>query len=63
MLIGSRVDDFTTANIAAGTGGIDASIQFETDRPENSGAAMNDSMGFFSPFANAHVSSKPKLCL
>ncbi|KAK0209995.1 heme peroxidase [Desarmillaria ectypa] len=48
--------DFTTANTAAGIGRIDASIQLETDRPEDSGAAMNDSMGFFSSFANAHVS-------
>ncbi|KAK0435078.1 heme peroxidase [Armillaria borealis] len=55
--------DFTTANITAGTGGIDASIQFETDRPENSGAAMNDSMGFFSPFANAHVSMADLIAL
>ncbi|KAK0186190.1 heme peroxidase [Armillaria mellea] len=56
-------DDFTTANITAGTGGIDASIQFETGRPENSGAAMNDSMGFFSPFANAHVSMADLIAL
>ncbi len=50
-------DDFATANVAEGTGGLDASIQFETDRAENSGAAMNDSMAFFAPFANAYVSS------
>lgn len=47
-----------TADIAAGTGGIDASIGFETLRPENSGSAMNDSLGFFAPFVNVHRSSE-----
>lgn len=51
------VDDFATADVKAGTGGIDASIGLETLRPENSGSAMNDSLGFFAPFVNAHVSS------
>jgi hypothetical protein len=51
-------DDFATADVSAGTGGIDASIGFETLRPENSGSAMNDSLGFFAPFYNAHRSSK-----
>jgi hypothetical protein len=46
--------DFVTANVATGTGGIDASIGFETLREENSGTAFNDSLGFFRP----HVSSK-----
>ncbi|KAJ7175157.1 heme peroxidase [Mycena crocata] len=49
--------DFATADVHAGTGGIDASIGFETLRPENSGSAMNDSLGFFAPFVNAHVSN------
>ncbi|KAJ7477946.1 heme peroxidase [Mycena galericulata] len=48
--------DFVTADVQAGTGGIDASIGFETLRPENSGAAMNDSLAFFAPFVNAEVS-------
>jgi hypothetical protein len=55
---GSPPDDFATADVESGTGGIDASIGFETLRPENSGSAMNDSLGFFAPFVNAHVSSK-----
>lgn len=52
------LDDFATANVKAGTGGVDASIGFETLRPENSGSAMNDSLAFFAPFVNAHVSSE-----
>ena len=45
-----------TADVKAGTGGIDASIGFETFRPENVGVAFNDSMGFFSIFMNAKTS-------
>ncbi|KAF7348797.1 Peroxidase [Mycena venus] len=55
--------DFATADVEAGTGGIDASIGFETLRPENSGAAMNDSLGFFAPFVNAHVSMADMIAL
>lgn len=51
-------DDFVTANVTSGTGGIDASIGFETLRPENSGSAMNDSLSFFAPYVNKHVSSE-----
>jgi hypothetical protein len=50
--------DFVTADLEAGTGGIDASIGFETLRAENSGSAMNDSLRFFQPFVNKVVSSK-----
>lgn len=50
-------DDFATADVAAGTGGMDASIGWETDRPENVGSAFNDSLSFFAPFVNQHVSS------
>jgi hypothetical protein len=39
--------DFVTADAAAGTGGLDASIGFETLRAENSGTAFNDSFSFF----------------
>jgi hypothetical protein len=49
--------DFATANVAKGTGGMDASIGWETNRPENSGTAMNDSLSFFNPFVNKHASS------
>ncbi|KAJ7592204.1 heme peroxidase [Mycena floridula] len=55
--------DFATANVHLGTGGIDASIGFETLRPENSGAAMNDSLRFFAPFVNAHVSMADLIAL
>lgn len=55
-------DDFVTADVEKGTGGIDASIGFETLRPENSGSAMNDSLAFFAPYVNAHTSSEYSLC-
>lgn len=50
--------DFATADIAAGTGGLDASIGFETEREENSGTAFNDSFIFWQPFVNEFVPSK-----
>ncbi len=50
--------DFVTAHVAEGTGGIDASIGFETLRDENSGSAFNDSFGFFRPYVNSKVSSE-----
>ncbi|KAK2596582.1 hypothetical protein N8I77_013463 [Diaporthe amygdali] len=48
--------DFVTADVEAGTGGIDASIGFETERGENSGSAFNDSFTFWAPFVNDAVS-------
>ena len=50
--------DFVTADVRAGTGGVDASIGFETERGENSGSAFNDSFTFWAPFVNDAVSSK-----
>jgi hypothetical protein len=50
--------DFITANVSAGTGGVDASIGFETPREENKGSAFNDSFTFWRPFVNEAVSSK-----
>ena len=47
-----------TANIYSETGGIDASIGFETTRNENVGVAFNDALNFFSYFVNDKVSSK-----
>ncbi|KAI1763527.1 heme peroxidase [Hypoxylon sp. FL1150] len=47
--------DFATADVAAGTGGVDASIGFETARDENSGTAFNDSFTFWQPFVNEFV--------
>lgn len=55
--------DFVTADIEAGTGGIDASIGFETERGENSGSAFNDSFTFWAPFVNDAVSSKLVSCI
>lgn len=49
--------DFVTGNVAAGTGGVDASIGFETFREENKGSAFNDSFTFWRPFVNEFVSS------
>ncbi|KAF3022056.1 hypothetical protein E8E14_013195 [Neopestalotiopsis sp. 37M] len=48
--------DFVTGNVTAGTGGIDASIGFETFREENKGSAFNDSFTFWRPFVNEYVS-------
>lgn len=50
--------DFVTAHVLEGTGGIDASIGFETLREEDSGTAMNDSLRFFRPYVSSKVSSK-----
>ncbi|KAH6660203.1 heme peroxidase [Truncatella angustata] len=47
--------DFITGNTTAGTGGIDASIGFETFREENKGSAFNDSFTFWRPFVNEFV--------
>ena len=59
--LGSRLrvlDDFVTADVAAGTGGIDASIGFETHRPENVGPAFNDSLFVFAIFMTDKLSSR-----
>jgi hypothetical protein len=50
--------DFVTANVSAGTGGVDASIGFETARAENSGSAFNDSFAFWRPYVQDGVASK-----
>jgi hypothetical protein len=50
--------DFVTANVSAGTGGIDASIGFETARAENSGSAFNDSFAFWKAWVSEGVSSE-----
>ncbi|KAF3067686.1 WSC domain-containing protein [Trichoderma lentiforme] len=41
--------DMATADVQAGTGGIDASIVFEKDRPENPGAGFQETLDFFRP--------------
>ncbi len=51
--------DFVTANVQQGTGGIDASIGFETLRSGRTRAApMNDSFTFWRPFVNEAVPSE-----
>ncbi|KIK68410.1 hypothetical protein GYMLUDRAFT_153711 [Collybiopsis luxurians FD-317 M1] len=55
--------DYATANISDGTGGTDASIGWETERPENVGSAFNDSMSFFAPFVNQYVSMADMIAL
>ncbi|MCJ1271596.1 hypothetical protein MMC22_011498 [Lobaria immixta] len=55
--------DFATANVAAGTGGVDASVGFETARPENTGPGIPDSLFFFSFFVNAKTSMADLIAL
>ncbi|KAF6236205.1 hypothetical protein HO173_005835 [Letharia columbiana] len=55
--------DFVTANIYSETGGIDASIGFETTRAENVGPAFNDALTFFSYFINDKVSMSDLIAL
>jgi hypothetical protein len=52
-----------TADITTGIGGLDASIVFETDRPENPGSAFNSSFGFFSSFMSARASMADLIAL
>ncbi|KAI0571494.1 heme peroxidase protein [Pyrenophora tritici-repentis] len=55
--------DFITANVSAGTDGLDASIGFETAREENKGSAFNDSFTFWRPFVNGAVSMADLIAL
>ncbi|KAK1235281.1 hypothetical protein PQX77_001503 [Marasmius sp. AFHP31] len=48
--------DMSTHNIGDGTGGLDASIAFELDRPQNVGKGMSDSVVDFLGFTNPGVS-------
>jgi hypothetical protein len=46
-----------TANVSAGTGGVDASLLYEMDRPENKGAeAFNQTYGFLTSQFSRKVS-------
>ncbi|KAJ7484730.1 L-ascorbate oxidase [Mycena latifolia] len=47
--------DIATHNISDGTGGLDGSIFFETNRQENVGAGMNNTLSDFSAFPNKYV--------
>ncbi|OTA94923.1 hypothetical protein M434DRAFT_29467 [Hypoxylon sp. CO27-5] len=55
--------DMATADVLAGIGGIDASIGFETDRPENKGKAFNESVSFFTAFQSARSSMADVIAL
>ncbi|KAJ7336343.1 L-ascorbate oxidase [Mycena albidolilacea] len=48
--------DIATHNITDGTGGLDASIFFETNREENVGAGMNNTLSDFETYPNKYVS-------
>ncbi|KAF4460940.1 peroxidase [Fusarium albosuccineum] len=48
--------DMATHDAKAGTGGLDASIFWELDRPENVGSAFDSTFGFFSGFFSERVS-------
>ncbi|KAH7311247.1 heme peroxidase [Stachybotrys elegans] len=55
--------DMATADVEAGTGGIDGSIGFETDRAENVGTAFNGSTGFFVTLQSARGSMADLIAL
>ncbi|KUJ21869.1 heme peroxidase [Mollisia scopiformis] len=55
--------DFVTADVAAGTGGLDASLGFESDRAENHGLFVNDTMEFLAPTMNAYISMADQVSL
>ncbi len=56
--------DMATADVVAGTGGIDASIGFEfADRPENVGRAFIESIGFFINHMNIGASMADLIAL
>jgi hypothetical protein len=48
--------DMATADVSAGTGGLDASIAFEQHRTENIGRAFNDSLVLFRQAQNVRAS-------
>ncbi|KAH8668991.1 heme peroxidase [Xylariales sp. PMI_506] len=48
--------DMATADIMAGTGGIDASIAFEVNRSENVGSAFNETLGSLLQFMSSRSS-------
>ncbi|WYZ44742.1 hypothetical protein EsH8_VIII_000058 [Colletotrichum jinshuiense] len=55
--------DMATKDVVAGTGGLDASIFFELDRPENLGSAFNNTFGFFSGFYSVRASASDLLAM
>lgn len=55
--------DFATFDAAKQIGGLDASIMFETNRPENPGAAFNSTFGFFLNFYSPRASMADLIAL
>ncbi|KAH8892202.1 heme peroxidase [Thozetella sp. PMI_491] len=55
--------DAITHDAAAGTGGLDASIMYEMDRPENTGSAFNNTLGAMHDFVNVRSSAADVLAL
>ncbi|KAF2758684.1 heme peroxidase [Pseudovirgaria hyperparasitica] len=55
--------DAATHDAAAGTGGVDGSIQYELERPENLGAALNHTLADISSSVNVHSSAADLLSL
>lgn len=52
-----------THDAKAGTGGLDASIMFETERPENLGSAFNNTFAFFLNFYSIRASMADLIAL
>ncbi|KAG6808618.1 hypothetical protein H0H93_016685, partial [Arthromyces matolae] len=48
--------DMATHNVSDGSGGLDASIVYELDRPQNVGVGMKQSLLDFAPFSTPYVS-------
>ncbi|KAK7192239.1 hypothetical protein DPSP01_010242 [Paraphaeosphaeria sporulosa] len=55
--------DMATADVEAGTGGLDASIMFETNRGENKGSAFNNTFGHLHSFYTTRSSGADLLAL
>lgn len=55
--------DVATADVAAGTGGLDGSIWFELDRAENAGSAFNNTFSFFANLYSARASAADLLAM
>ncbi|KAG9203758.1 hypothetical protein G6514_002373 [Epicoccum nigrum] len=55
--------DMATYDKATGTGGLDASIQFETDRSENAGDAFNGTLSFTNNYFSVRSSSADLIAL
>lgn len=55
--------DMITHDTSAGTGGLDASLQFELERPENTGSAFNNTFGAMNDFITPRSSVSDMLAL